>query len=271
MTRKLWLLPFVALVALVGVFAACNDDDEGGGNEDDIAAVEELVSTLVGTDPTDQEQVDFFLAHMSDEVMANFFQTTKEECAASAEDCIGPPSEIDRIEGTEASDDSAQTTVYSSDGTVFTLLLSPDEDAWIVDEISFGPAQVPEGVTEIDVDMAEYNYVFEESEITDGNVGFSYRNIGEESHEVAVLKVGKDYELDAIVEHISTNGTGGDEMPPGVEGMTWFGMAPPGGRGVGVGEEPLAAGDYVMVCTFPDPEGTPHIELGMHKEFAVSE
>ena len=115
MTRRLFLLPFIALASLTVVFAACNDDDDGGGSEEDIAEVEEIMTTLLETDPTDPEQVDFWLAHVTDDVLENFFGTTRKDCAAAPEDCIGEPTPVDRFEGTKIEDDVATTTTYGTD------------------------------------------------------------------------------------------------------------------------------------------------------------
>jgi hypothetical protein len=48
-------------------------------------------------------------------------------------------------------------------------------------------------------------------------------------------------------------------------------MAAPGGSGKFVPQEPFAAGNYVLLCTFPDAQGNAHVNLGMHKEFTVPE
>jgi hypothetical protein len=141
----------------------------------------------------------------------------------------------------------------------------------MVNEIAFGPAELPEGVTAVDLELDEYKFVFDESEITDGNVGFPFENIGEEPHQIIVLKTNDEYELDATVEFFNSEAGGGDDLPAGVEKASFLGFALPGASGIAVNPEPLLAGDYAFICLIPDAEGTLHASLGMTKDFTVPE
>jgi hypothetical protein len=263
------MLAILGLVALAGAFSACGDDD--GGSEEDIAAVEEVVKALVETDPTDPDQVDFFIAHVTDEVMETFFGTTKKDCAAAPEDCIGEPTTVARFEGTTVSGSDATTTVYDSEEGVFTTLLVSEGDTWLLNEIRFGPAELPEGVTAVDLELADYEFIFDESKIVDGNIGFPFENTGEEPHQVLLAKVNDQYNLESAIEFWNSDAGGGEDLPPGVESMAFLGFAPPGISGVGVSEEPLEPGGYTFLCMIPNAEGTPHMELGMAAEFTVPE
>ncbi|MEO6196874.1 MAG: hypothetical protein ABIP58_02085 [Dehalococcoidia bacterium] len=272
MTRKLWLFPLIALIALAGVSAACgDDDDDNAGSEEEIAAVEDLLTTILGTDPTDSDQVDFWLEHMTDEVIEGFFGTTRKECAANAEDCIGESTEGDRFEGTTVSGSDAQTTVYDAEGSAYTVDLVLEGEVWMVNEIAFGPAELPEGVTPVDLKLAEYNFVFDESKITDGNVGFPFENIGEEAHQIVVLKTNDAYDVDTTVEFFLDENTSEDDLPVGVDEVFFLAFAPPGASGIAVNQAPLEPGDYAFICILPDAEGTPHASLGMTKDFTVPE
>jgi hypothetical protein len=284
-----------ALVAALFAFVACNDDDDeegdGGDGEpsaEEIAEIEEIVTAILSTDPTDQAQVDFWLAHMSDDLVQNFFGFTKDECAASAEECIGEPTEEASFEGTTVTGDTAQTTATTEDGP-FTFRLTSEEDTWVVSEIRFGPAEVPEGVTGIDVELSEYAFGFNASEIEDGNIAFPFENVGEEAHELIVLQTNEEFDLNTVIAAFSGGDEGEDggeeaaspspseeeegapeeELPPGVDNIFFGGIAGPGGGGIAVFPEPLAPGTYTMICMFPDPEGTSHAELGMVSDFEV--
>jgi hypothetical protein len=287
----------VALVVALVAFVACNDDDDeedgdGGDGEpsaEEIAEIDEIVTAILGTDPTDQAQVDFWLAHMSDDVVQGFFGTTKEECAANAEECIGDPTEANSTEGTTISGDTAQTTAITEDGP-FTFHLSSQGDTWVVTEIRFGPAEVPEGVTGIDVELSEYAFGFNASQIEDGNIAFPFENVGEEAHELVVLQTNEEFDVNTVIEAFSgqvdqeqaeqagsptpegeeeEEGSPEDDLPPGVDNIFFGGIAGPGGGGIAVFPEPLAPGTYTMICVFPDPEGTTHAELGMVSDFEV--
>jgi len=270
MTRRVFLLPLIVLASLTVVFAACNDDDDGG-SEEDIAAIEETITSVFGTDPNDPEQVEYAMAHFTDEIMENFFGMTKEECAAAAEDCLGDPTVIERFEGTTASGGEGGTTVFDEEESVYAIDVVEEKSEWLVSDIRFGPQELPEGVTAVDIQLAEYNFVFDESEITDGNVGFPFENIGEEPHEIVTLKVNEEFDPDAAIDFFAAQENPGEELPPGVEAISFLGFAPPGARGIGYAGEPFEPGDYAFGCMIPDPEGTPHASNGMLSEFTVTE
>jgi hypothetical protein len=296
MFRK-YLWPLLAALMAVSLlaFTACSDDDDDSDDGDaasaeEIAAVEEVVAAILATDPTDQSQVDFWLAHMSDEVLEGFFGTTRDDCAAEAEECIGEGAEAESFEGTSVTGDTARTTVTDADGGTFTLALALEEETWVISEIRFGPAEVPAGVTAIDVQLNEYAFGFNRSSIEDGNIAFPFENIGEEAHELVILQTNEDFDVNEVIAaYLGEEGEDGgedpaaspsadaeeeggspeDELPPGVDNLYFGGIAGPGGGGIAVFEEPLEPGTYTLICLFPDPEGTPHAELGMTADFEV--
>jgi hypothetical protein len=296
--RQFLFLLFGALVASLLAFGACSDDDDedagdGGDGEpsaEEIAEIEEIVAAILSADPTDPAQVDFWIEHMSDDVVQNFFGSTKEECAASPEDCIDDPTTENSFEGTTVTGDTAQTTAITEDGT-FTFNLTAEGETWVVTEIRFGPAEVPEGVTGVNVQLNEYAFGFNASDIEDGNIAFPFENVGEEAHELVVLQTNEEFDVDAVIEAFSgqveqeqseeeaspapgeeeEEGSPEDDLPPGIDNIYFGGIAGPGGRGIAVFEEPLAPGTYTMICVFPDPEGTTHAELGMVADFEVPE
>jgi hypothetical protein len=289
--RNLWFVLLLAMMAAPVLVTACGDDDDdegdAGGNAEDIGAVEETLTRLLEADPTVQEDVDFWLAHVTDNALESFFGTTREECAANAEDCIGESTPVEGFEGTSVTDSQATTTVTDADGTVYTTDLVLEDGAWKLDEVRFGPAQIPAGVTAIDVEMNEYAFIFDSSAIVDGNVGFPFENVGQEPHELAILKTNEEFDLQTVIDSLGDEGGDGeeegaspspegeeggspdDELPPGVDDIFFGGFAPPGASGNAVFEEPLEPGTYMMFCSVTNEDNVTHAELGMAQEFEV--
>jgi hypothetical protein len=261
--RFRWFIVLASLLTLLAVTAACgdDDDDEGGGDTDEVAEVEDTLRRVAEAGP---EDIDFYLAHTTDNAHA-FFETTAEECEADPEACLGDPGTVESIEGTEVSGDTATSTVTLDFGAFDTEMIRED-DVWKLDGISPAAVAIPEGVTAVAVSGVEYAFEFDEADITDGNIAFEFSNDGEEEHELIVVKVNDEFDLDAI---LAAGESEGEELPPGVEEEVGFTFAAPGGNANLVPEGELTAGDYAMVCFIPTPDGEPHAAEGMHSEFSI--
>ncbi|MEX0684097.1 MAG: hypothetical protein WD904_11090 [Dehalococcoidia bacterium] len=262
-------MAFAALAAFSLVVVACGDDDDGGeASAEEIAALEETVTRIVETDPTDEAAVDYWLAHYTERAFEVIGFADAEECRAAVDDCIGEPSTVESIRDTEISGDSASAVVSTSDGDVTLVLFEKESDEWLVD--GFGTAaEIPAGVSEIEVSAVDYAYDWDDEEVTDGNVAFSMTNDGEELHMMQVSKTTDDFDIDAMIASLETLEP--DALPDGVEADVGFGIASPGATANVVFEEQLEPGNYVFLCFIPDDEGTSHLELGMHSEFTVPE
>ena len=268
-------LGFVVLAALMTsllAFAACSDDDKDGGDDasptaspEEIAAVEQLVGDMAALDPTQQEDVDFFFAHVTDSLLEGTFQTTREECMTDAVSCIGEPSEIASFTNTTVSGDSASTDGEFDFGN-YTVALVLEGDVWMLDGFSPISPEIPAGVTPIDLQLNEFAFGFNRSSIENGNIAFAAENIGEQNHEVIVAKLDEGVVLDDAIQFE------GDGDPPGVTTITVAAGITPGSQFNVVFDEPLEPGRYALVCFFPDtddPEETPHALKGMTAEFEV--
>jgi len=269
--KYLWLPLLAALAVSLLAFAACSDDDDDGSSEtsptaspEEIAAVEQLAKDLVEGDPTDQADVDFFFAHVTDDVLESFFQTTREECMAEPVDCIGEPSAVESVDNTTVSGSDASTDVTADFGA-FTFVLIKDGEVWKLTQLKAISPDIPAGVTVVDLELNEFAFGFNRSDIEDGNFAFASENIGEQNHEVIVIK------LDGVTldEALAFEGDGD---PPGVTTMAFVAPVTPGDQVNVVFEEPLEPGNYALICFFPDTsseEEKAHVELGMKAEFEV--
>jgi hypothetical protein len=119
------------------------------------------------------------------------------------------------------------------------------------------------------VDVSAIEYAFEwDEDVGDGDVAFEFSNDGEEMHEFALVSVGEDFDIDAVKEYAESD-TSGEGQPPGVNDFAGFAIATPGLTANVPLEEPLAPGDYALLCFIPTEDGTPHVVLNMYSEFTV--
>ena len=276
--KYLGFMVLAALMASLLAFSACKDDKKDSdvksspsptANPEEIAAIEQLVTDLVATDPTDPADVDFFFAHVTDALLEGFFSTTREECMADAVNCIGDPSEVSSITNTTVSGDSASADAElgaEPDSENYTFVFVLDGDVWTLDELHTISPEIPAGVTAIDVQLNEFAFGFNRSSIKDGNIAFAAENIGQQNHQVGLAKLDEGVVLDEAIHYE------GDGDPPGVTTVTATGPILPGDKFNVVLEQPLEPGRYAVFCFFPDtddPEQTPHAFKGMTAEFEV--
>jgi hypothetical protein len=143
------------------------------------------------------------------------------------------------------------------------------DGAWKVDGEEVLVPDVPEGTTLVHVDLNEFAFGFNRNDIGDGNVAFEASNVGEQTHELALVQLSGDITVEQTVEQFLASETG--EVP----GVTFIGQteAEPGETSNLVLVEPLEPGRYAFICLFPDTnegeDGTPHAEKGMAEEFVV--
>jgi heme/copper-type cytochrome/quinol oxidase subunit 2 len=258
-TVPLAIVATVAFVALGLLLAACGDDDEGASAEE-IQSVEDIVTQVFESSPDD---ADFLFEHVTDNLLETVFFTSREDCAANAEECIGEPSAVESISGTAIDGDTATTTVVSDFGPSEVGLVRAD-GVWMVDSLQAGSDELPEGVVSIDLTLAEFAFVFDDAEIpSDGNIAFHASNMGVQAHEVVVIDIPEGTELEEAIESV-----GAEEVPP----LGFKVYIQPGQKVDMAPDAPLEPGHYALICFFPDtsdPEFAPHIEKGMVKEFAI--
>jgi hypothetical protein len=102
----------------------------------------------------------------------------------------------------------------------------------------------------------------------EGDAVIQVTNEGEESHELAVLKLAEGATSADVIDAISA--TAPPAGPPPFSEVSGFQGIAPGATGTL--DLDLEAGNYVALCFIPSPanEGKPHVALGMIAEFSVS-
>ncbi len=256
-----------AVLALASLLAiACGGD--GGGSAEDRAEVEQAVTELASYGAGD---VDAFLERVTDNFLKTFPGYTREECRDNAQECVGDPSEVILLVKTKVSGDTATTEGTFSSGDeeggeeTFLVSLVREDGRWKVDAVGNAPQEIPEGVKKVDLELNEFAFGFNASDITDGNFAFAAKNVGKQNHQVGILKVPADADIEELIRSE-------EEEIAGVEDIAFTLPFPPGDETNVVFDQPLEPGRYAMFCFVPDsedPEGTPHAFKGMVAEFTI--
>lgn len=247
--------------------ANLNCDDE----EDEVAAAEQTIRDVASA--WNAADVEAFAALFTDAGLTSAFgdggEATREEIVAGLEGEIGDGAIEIREIAPELTDPGADVTVLWLSGHVleshrFSLLLQ-DDDTWKIDAQEELPVEVPAGATVVNVDLSEFTFDFDASQVTsDKVVVFEGHNVGTQPHHMVLAKIQEDAVLDELLAS--------DEDPPGVEEIGGGPPFDPGESGTIMLGAPLEAGRYVMVCFLPDtadPEQTPHAFKGMVTDFTV--
>lgn len=236
------------------------------GSEDaaaDIEATFEAILTALS-----EGDLETFGQYWTDNGIQAEFGAPKEEFLAQPPEEFATPAELQSVENIEVDGDSAtaeMTMVLGGtlDSGLYTLV--NQDGTWMVDGSEQLVAEIPDGVTAVPVEMVDFAFEFDPAAVTDGNIAFETTNTGEQAHEMVFVRVAEGVDLMAALES-ATEGP-----PEGIE-MMGFLMSEPGEDANMVFEEPLEAGNYAMVCFFPDvndPEETPHALKGMVSELEV--
>lgn len=117
--------------------------------------------------------------------------------------------------------------------------------------------------TTVDVTATEYSFDVS-AEVPGGVVVMRFTNTGGFPHEFAFARIeeGKtEADVQAVIES-------GDAPPEWAEDVAGVPALSPGESVIVT--RTLEPGNYVFLCFFPDPEGTPHAALGMYELFTIA-
>ena len=255
--RRIVMLLAVVLVPTLAL-GACGGGDEGN--------VEDAVRAAV--DAWNERDVEGFLAHFTDKGFQESFDAPKEEGRLSLSEFIGDPSmTVRKLSNTKVSGNTATIEFEAAFGKAVELTrntMVKEGDVWKFDgEEQLSPA-IPSGVTAVDVQLAEFAFVYDRAEAAGGDVAFRLENIGEQEHEFFIAKVPEGPPVPEILELLGA-GTEVGELIGGIQ-------VEPGKQRNLVFSETLSPGRYAVVCFLSDvndPDGTPHALKGMFSDFTV--
>jgi uncharacterized cupredoxin-like copper-binding protein len=257
----------VAALALLGITVTALACGNGDGERDDVEA-----TVRAAADRWNAGDVEGFLALFTDRGLSELFGAppeAAEEIRAEVELFIGEdPVTIRDVSSIEVSDGTASANVRIQDFNLETIdrfELVKDGDDWKIDGVTpnVEAVSIPDGYTTVEVEMAEFAFVFDPAAVTAGRIAFDVKNIGQQHHELVLIGVPDDFDLEEALES--------EEEPEGLEFQGRIELAPGESTNM-VFVDDVPAGRYVMLCFFPDeddPEGTPHVFLGMEADFEI--
>jgi len=254
------LLPAFALLFILS--AAC--DDDGGGDDEASADVRTAVEAAV--DAWNTSDVEALLAQFTDAGLQSSFEaTSREEAAQFLPEFIGDPAitsgELEiTVDGDTATADAKQWA-FGELVQPTRISLVTEGDVWLIDAEEDLPVEIPEGATAVDLKTLEYQFDFDESAITSGDIAFAVENIGGEDHFVDLSRIPADLDIEQALQS--------EEEPAGIENIGSTDPIEPGGEATMVFAEPLAAGRYVLLCFIEAADGEPHALKGMVGEFTI--
>jgi len=280
-------LPFVALLSVVAIFAACGDDDDAKTNtpsptpaatatpDANAAAAEAFMRDLADTFNSGDYVT--FLSRFSDEGIISFteadFGTTATEAREQALEFLEGTVTIHEIIDVRTSGDVTTLTLESDDGSALaleTFELKKSGNTFVIDGYSRGIPDIPADKSALTVEATEYQFIFDEADITDGNLAFRFSNIGSQDHEMALAKLDATTPVQEIVDAALALPEDSDELPAGVEALAGGSFAPPGEEDAFVPLDAFEPGRYLMICFIPDAtDEQPHAAHGMFKEFTI--
>ena len=115
----------------------------------------------------------------------------------------------------------------------------------------------------IEVTATEYSFDLP-AQVTGGVVSMRLSNIGGLPHEFAFGRI-EEGKTEADVKEVIESG---QEPPDWAEDIAGVPALSPG-ESITV-TRTLEPGSYAFLCFFPDPEGTPHANLGMYEVFTIA-
>ena len=286
MSRKLLVPALLFLFLPASLLAmACSDGDpdtvpgvdstqaaDGSNGSSDLAARAQVEQTIRETVEAyaDQDLARFLENWTADGLQTEFGGTRQEIEDVGAEFFGGPPIVLRNFLETNVDGDEA-TSEFE---LVFGISLSPqryelvkDDGTWKINSTEEIQAEIPPGTTTVEVAMDDFSFDYDASQAASGNIAFRAENVGEQPHELILLKVPAEFTVEQLLEAAD------QEIPEGVEAVGFAGPVESGDEVTLVFTETLSNGKYMMVCFLPDeedPEGTPHVIKGMASEFNVT-
>jgi len=258
------------------------------------AADEDTASTPVGTAPAstakaasttseveddvraaleaqEDGDVDEFLGYWTERGLQAEFGTTPAELRARDSDEVSTPLEARAFRSTQVNGERATTLVEIGSGQeaddefVFArnLELIRQGDKWLIDNSTPAAVVAPSGVRNVTVELTEFAFRFQATELARGDALITLRNTGAQPHEMVLLRVPDDFDFEEALLS--------EEEPEGISFVV-AAAAQPGQSSSVLVLKDLEAARHVMVCFLPDtadPQRTPHALKGMTADFRI--
>ncbi|MPZ49658.1 MAG: hypothetical protein GEU75_10255 [Dehalococcoidia bacterium] len=266
----------LAVLPVAALAVGCGDDDEDLGDPGasdagsaDEMLVEQTISEAIAA--YDRQDLTAFLAFFTDDGIEDQFDATRQQIQAAADEFFsGPPQLLRGFADTEVDGDEATTEVEWAIAQSIQKeeyeLVREDSGPWKINGSESITVAIPSGTNAVDVDLDEFSFEFDMEDIEDGNLAFRADNVGEQPHELVVLKVPAGFTATQLIDSLDA------DLPADIE-IIGFTQADPADDMNLVFTQPLAPGRYMMACFLPDqddPQEAPHAAKGMISEFTIS-
>jgi hypothetical protein len=285
------VLGVAALVLPLSLLAiSCSDDDGRGndvgpvgspapagtipaasGTQASGASGEVEAAMRAAVDAYNQKNLPVFLSYWTDDALMEEFEATRADLTAAGPTFFeGPALALKSMSKTDVNGDKATSEVELAFGigverTKYSFVR--EANTWKIDGGEPQMASIPSGTTAVDVEMDEFAFKLDQSKLAGGNVAFNADNVGEQPHELVLIKAPASFGLSQLLA-MDPNA----EPPPGVEFLAGIGPVEAGDESRLVFTEKLS-GHYMLVCFLPDitqgEEGPPHYTKGMAVEFTI--
>lgn len=255
-------------VVLAVALAGC-----GGDSEADRMAVETAVRST--TQALTEGNVAGLADLMTDRALREEFEVSRAEFITMPGEAFAFPVAVQSFGNTEVDGDEATSEVVVSLNDTWLsgvkLHLAKDKGAWKIDrgfESDRYEFTLP-GVTPVEVEMKDFAYIYDPSDLSGPVQAFKLRNTGSQEHEAVLLRVTLDGTTADIVD--AAMNVEGDELPEGMEFIA-AASAEAGETSDLVLKNQLSPGRYLFMCFFEDTTdaGHIHLERGMVADFMVS-
>ena len=272
----------LALGACVSVDTA--KDDNGG---DEAKTVEDTVRRSQQAE--NAGDADEFLALWTDKGLEAYDVGSREEIQKDEAELGSEKIEILGFSDTKVNGDKA-TTVARATPEEFqvakvlyqgTFSLVKEDGEWLIDGFDFEGSPPPdEGSPVVGINAVEYGFTLDTADFG-RDAAFRFTNSGTQQHELVLYKGPDTVDIGTAKTALeNVDGSELNNIPPGYQ-VDHVGFAEPGEAVDVTFAEPLPAGTYVIACYIPDggfneqfepvnPDGNPHIQLGMINKFTVT-
>lgn len=288
--RKPAYICVALLTTLVLTSCAGGDDsteESTAGSGDESAEVQDVVRRSIEAENAKDSAA--FAALWTDKGLEEYDVGTREELESGVPEWFGQETlnvvEFVQIDA-EGGEGSATLDVVGEQKTIAKPVFRVRYDAvesdgqWLMDGFEFlGSPPPADGTPVVNIEAVEYAFNLDKTEAP-GDLAFRFANTGEEPHEISFFK-GPDG-TDVATAQSDLEDVDGEELediPTGYQ-VDHIAFAMPGDEVDLTFAEPLAPGDYFLVCYLPagglgdegesvDPDAEPHVKLGMISKLTV--
>ena len=153
-------------------------------------------------------------------------------------------------------------------GDYAAVLFLPDGPPQVVPVTSGDPSGAVAPAADVNVALVDFSFVMPDT-IAAGTHVWQIENMGEQWHEMGIIKLNEGVTLDDIMAMLMESGPEGPDGPPPFEDLAfWLPMDP--GQKAWVTWD-LPAGEYTVICFLPDLKSdmSPHAAHGMVRTLTV--